>query len=338
MEVKLQEIRHSSDEIFALTARLRNSTGSASTHDNLIASIRESIQVLEKDLEYANTFVEDEDDMETRQEQKLMVLIYMDDLSTHRRLYRKAVLEARKNLETTKKAEHLLLISATESKASEEIATINQHNKAARRSRRDEDTSSSVLSASSDVTSELRKTHALMSEELSKSALSQELLAQSSSTLTALGEEYTAFGAILNGSKRLLKELENADRTDQLWIWGSFGFFCVVVAWILYRRILSRPVNALIWTGSFMFSRLNQRKILDNKLRSSSSVVMAASVSTAPQSSPTNAPYVEKSEVDDMIDLVVPDLETSDDHVTRMNLARAREKHEDRRDFIHAEL
>jgi protein transport protein SEC20 len=238
MEAKLKDIATELRQLSLLIARLGNSPGPAAIHQELQAVIRDNIQSLSKGLEYAQTFVEDEEDSTRRAEQRIMVLKYSEDLENRRILYRKAILKAKRNLESSHATNRNLLFDGRTGPSS----------------RRDEYTSNAVLQASSDVTSELRRAHEMMSNELSKSALSQELLEQSSKTLGSLHEEYTAFQAILVGSKRLLKELENADKADRIWIWASLSFFLTVVAWILYRRILSKGINILVWLFGGMLS------------------------------------------------------------------------------------
>lgn len=320
MDSKLREIGQCSTEIFSLTAQLAECAGPASVQTDLIAAIRELMQSLDRDLKYAETFVEDEEDPNIRQWQTLVIKRHREDYKTHGTLYRKAVLCSKDASSRAQIMPNPDLSTSDLTSTSEES---REKTKPEYRTRRDDRASTQVLQASADVTAELRKTHALMSEELSKSALSQELLEESSATLARLGEEYGTFGTLLNGSKRLIKELEMADRIDQLWIWGSFGFFCLVVAFILYRRILSRPVNALLWTGSFMFSHLGRRKVLEHQV-----------VSTDPRSSSRPAvipaekaiPSLDKTSLDEAIDLVIPDLNPDESEQSRINRASVNDK------------
>lgn len=240
MEGKINDIASESRQLSSTIARLGNSPGPAPIHQELQSLIKDSLHSLTKNIEYVRTFVEDEEDAKIRDDQRITVLKYAEDLENHRILYRKSLLKAKRNLETSHATTRNLLFDGRASSKNPS-------------SRRDESTSNAVLQASSDVTSELRRTHELMATELSKSAFSQELLHQSSQTLSSLHEEYTAFQTILAGSKRLLKELENADRADKLWIWASLSFFLTVVAWILYRRILSKGIHLMVWIFGGLF-------------------------------------------------------------------------------------
>ena len=243
METKIKNIEQESRQVSGYISRLGHSPGPASIHQELQATIKEAIHSIAKELDYVRTFVEDEEDNKTRQAQELTIRKLSEDLSNHRALYRKAILKAKNNLENSHATDRNLLFDGRKGT-----------------SRRAEYSNNAVLQASSDVTAELRRTHEMMSNELSKSSLSQELLQQSSQTLETLHEEYSAFQSILAGSKRLLKELETADRADRLWIWASLSFFLTVVAWILYRRIISKGVNLMVWIYGGVMSRASTPK------------------------------------------------------------------------------
>lgn len=332
MEARLREIEQTSKDVFLLTARLSKSPGPAAYHADQIALIREALQTLEREIAYVETFAEDEDDSVLRARQKLHVKRFSEDVVTHRILFRRAVVQSRKNLDL---AERQALETQIEKTRLGTVAETQPTSTS--RTRRDENSSNAVLQASSDVTAELRRTHALMSEELSKSALSRELLAESSTTLAKLGQEYSTFGIVLNGSKRLLKELERADRADQVWIGGSFIFFILVSAYVVYKRVLARPVKAVLWTGSFMFSALNRNKIVAK--HSPQAIQEAQGVEMVnPLMQP--GPPIEKSGLDEVVDLVLPEFIDYPDQAAVMRKAEVPRavRHEDHIDIIHAEL
>lgn len=342
MDARVVELGETSRELFSLTARLSLCAGPASLQADLVASIRELLQQFHRDLCYAESFVEDVDNIDERDAMRLTIARLRCDHGTHQRLYRRALFRAQENLKHDRKRQVTALAMTGDSPVDATVKKNVGGLKVVKSKREGNARSAAVLQASSDVTAGLRKTHALMSEELSRTALSQELLDESSATLERLNEEYTTFGTILIGSKRLLKELENADRIDQLWIWGSFGFFCLVVAFILYRRILSRPVNALIWTGSFMFSRVSQRKILERHVAQKQHTQSSSWVDTqATETATTTIKVAEESTslTDEILDMVFPELVREEDDVAA-RIARARSNPENwqREEPFHAEL
>src|SRR5208282_2747118 len=84
---------------------------------------------------------------------------------------------------------------------------------------------SSLLTAANDVTLALKRTHALLEQELEKSTLSLETLEHSSQTLRQLENKYDVFDMLLRGSKRLIVELERADKWDRWMIYGGLAMF-----------------------------------------------------------------------------------------------------------------
>jgi protein transport protein SEC20 len=203
---------------------------------------------LDRDITSCATYVQDTEDAKLRAAQKLTVAKLSEDLTNHRLAYRRAVLKAQQNNQTAQALNRDLLFG----RAGKSTASLIN--------RREERGNNAVLQASGDVTAELRRTHAMMSEELSRSALAQELLQGSSNSLKMLNEEYTAFDTILAGSKRLIRELERADKMDRWLILGALGFFVFVVAFILYKRIFSKGVNVVWWVVSHTAALLSGKK------------------------------------------------------------------------------
>ncbi|OLL22711.1 Protein transport protein sec20 [Neolecta irregularis DAH-3] len=122
-----------------------------------------------------------------------------------------------------------------------------------------------ALSAASDVTTSLRRTHALMTTELEKSAFTSQVLESSSKTLEHLQHSYSHFHTLLLGSKKLIRELEKQDWWDRWMVYLSLAFFCCVCAYILIRRIfwricgvfVYRFVKLILWTFGFYDRRVD---------------------------------------------------------------------------------
>ena len=117
----------------------------------------------------------------------------------------------------------------------------------------------SLLNAANDVTLALKRTHALLEQELEKSTLSLETLNHSSKTLQQLDQSYGAFDVLLRGSKRLIVELESANKWDRWSIYCGLAIFLLVCLWILYKRILSGPVGLIIWGFGRAFGQRSVR-------------------------------------------------------------------------------
>ena len=108
------------------------------------------------------------------------------------------------------------------------------------------------MTAATDVTLALKRTHALLEQELEKSNISLETLEHSSQTLRQLEHRYSAFDVLLRGSKRLILELERADKWDRYMIYGGLAIFGLTCLWIVYKRILRGPLGLIIWGVSKM--------------------------------------------------------------------------------------
>jgi len=112
----------------------------------------------------------------------------------------------------------------------------------------------SLLSTASDVTTALKRTHALLEQELEKSSFSLETLDHSTQTLRQLENQFSVFGTVLAGSKRLIGELERADKWDRWSIYGGLAVFGATCSWIAYKRLLRGPLGLIIWMFTKMMS------------------------------------------------------------------------------------
>lgn len=99
------------------------------------------------------------------------------------------------------------------------------------------------MTASTDITNGLRRTLALMQQELDRSVLSNQLLEDSSNSLRMTGEQYSTFANLLNTSKAIINSLERADTLDRLLILAALVLFGLVCAWIIKRRVLDRGLR-----------------------------------------------------------------------------------------------
>ncbi|KAF3906396.1 hypothetical protein ABW20_dc0104914 [Dactylellina cionopaga] len=104
-----------------------------------------------------------------------------------------------------------------------------------------------LTSASSDVTTALRRTHALMSAELNRSHFAHETLSQSTETLKQLGQSYSSFDNVLQKSKGLITDLVKKNKSDMWYYQMSLYVLVGTVGWLIFRRLLWGPVYLVIW-------------------------------------------------------------------------------------------
>lgn len=99
------------------------------------------------------------------------------------------------------------------------------------------------LLASEDLTSALRQTVGLLSDSLTQSAFSAELLEESTNSLSTLSFDYATFSDLVKNSGGILKSMERQDKIDALMLLGAYLFFALCVGYILKVRIWDRGVS-----------------------------------------------------------------------------------------------
>ena len=117
------------------------------------------------------------------------------------------------------------------------------------------------VDASSNVTSALRRTHDLLSTELSRSRFAQETFDESTAALAELGEHYTNLDTILSNSRNLLGTLLRSQKSDTWYLETAFYILLATLCWLIFRRILLGPfirlplflLDWIIWKPLYLF-------------------------------------------------------------------------------------
>ncbi|KAK6536328.1 hypothetical protein TWF281_000567 [Arthrobotrys megalospora] len=104
-----------------------------------------------------------------------------------------------------------------------------------------------LTTASSDVTTALRRTHALMTSELARSHFASSTLASSTETLKQLGTNYSSFDNVLSKSKGLITDLVKKNKSDMWYYQMSLYALVATIAWLVFRRLLWGPVFLVVW-------------------------------------------------------------------------------------------
>ena len=104
-----------------------------------------------------------------------------------------------------------------------------------------------LVSASTDVTSALRRTHDLLTSELSRSRFAQETLDQSTAALADLGERYGDLDTLLTNSKSLLGTLVRSQKSDTWYLETAFYILIATLCWLVFRRLIYGPAWWFIW-------------------------------------------------------------------------------------------
>ncbi|KAL7902225.1 hypothetical protein HDV63DRAFT_410053 [Trichoderma sp. SZMC 28014] len=181
------------------------------------------------------------------------------ELASHRSSLRKARLSAKKSLERAQRLERQLVIqSLSEPISSETNSSAEQSQVISRPPRPNYNQSRQLQSslseedrqtvgASSNVTNALRRTHALIASELTKSEFARQTLTESSAALKQLDESYTSLDGMLASSRDLLGTLLTSQKSDTWYLQTALYMLMVTGAWLVFRRILYGPLWWLVW-------------------------------------------------------------------------------------------
>lgn len=231
----------------------------------LAQDIHDSLKQLEEDLELLKQEAEDlssdtagasnkrRDSDREREKARLSAQVVRlgEDLRHSRGRFRQAQLIAKRASEVAKQKERELLFQSLHSAPDptadgEEGAERDLF--AGRRARPQQKQLSKdeqLVGASSDVTAALRRTHNLLSTELSRSRFAQETFDQSTAALSDLGERYTDLDTILSTSRNLLGTLLRSQKSDTWYLETAFYLLCATLCWLIFRRLLYGPLYLL---------------------------------------------------------------------------------------------
>ncbi|KAK4116359.1 Sec20-domain-containing protein [Canariomyces notabilis] len=109
------------------------------------------------------------------------------------------------------------------------------------------DENSQVVTASSDVTLALRRTHALIAGEVAKSAFAAQTLAESGAALAELQKGYSGAEGLLRRSRELVSDLMTAQKSDTWYLRASLNILLVTLAWLVFRRLMYGPLWWFVW-------------------------------------------------------------------------------------------
>lgn len=99
-----------------------------------------------------------------------------------------------------------------------------------------------ILSATSDLTSSLRRTHALLTSELSRSRFAHETLEVSNAQLAELNSRYTSLDDLLSKSRSLLGTLVRSQKSDTWYLQTTLYILAATIAWLVFRKLLYGPM------------------------------------------------------------------------------------------------
>ncbi|KAI0484788.1 Sec20-domain-containing protein [Xylariaceae sp. FL0804] len=180
------------------------------------------------------------------------------ELQSCRTSFRKAQITAKRNLQLVQRQERELLYASMSNPrsgaSSPAPSTPNTTSAPPWRQHRQQKKQRSELSreeqmvgASSDVTRSMRRTHDLMTTELSRSDFAHNALRESTAALSQLSDHYSGLDDLLQGSRALLGTLLRSNKTDTWYLRSAFYLLAATLAWLAFRRLLWGPLWWLVW-------------------------------------------------------------------------------------------
>ncbi|KAI2783551.1 Sec20-domain-containing protein [Daldinia loculata] len=177
-----------------------------------------------------------------------------EELQNCRKAFRRAQVSAKRNLQLAQRQERELLYASFSSPRSgassplpPESATLLPPSRRKPRARAEMSKEEQMLSASSDVTESMRRTHDMMAAELSKSDFAHNALKESTAALSQLSENYSSLDTMLSNSRALLGTLLKSQKTDTWYLQSAFYILVVTIGWLIFRRLLWGPTWWLVW-------------------------------------------------------------------------------------------
>ncbi|CDK28651.1 unnamed protein product [Kuraishia capsulata CBS 1993] len=111
-----------------------------------------------------------------------------------------------------------------------------------------------LLDKNMSITASLQKSRQMMEATVMRSELNVEELEASTRNVQHLGSQYEFFNDILAKTNGLVKEINKSSSKERREIYMAISFFGACVAWVVWRRLLKRPVMLLLWTIFKTFS------------------------------------------------------------------------------------
>ncbi|RPA83640.1 hypothetical protein BJ508DRAFT_413316 [Ascobolus immersus RN42] len=234
---KLTALQESNRECAALITQLGNTNlktlgTKRNGQPDLAAQVHTLLKTLEQDAEFLELEIADESDPELRQSLQSKFKAVQDAIRRSRLHYRKAQLASKRAADQSHRLERELVYS---SRTAHHTPT------------EDQTANDVVLSAASDVTLSLRRTHALLSNSLQQSNFTRETLASSTQALKELSHRYSRVDEIMLSSRKLVVDLIRKNKSDSWYYEKAIWILAATLAWLVFRRFLWGPLWLFVW-------------------------------------------------------------------------------------------
>ncbi len=186
---------------------------------------------------------------EERDRNATSIVRLAEDIKSARGAFRRAQLQSKRNLDATKRKEREQLFASRRNPTgngeplSPTSATARSRRAGQQRLTQDE----LAVNAAEDVTRALRRTHQLLSSNLSQSQFAQQTLEESQEQMKSLGERYSGTTDLLKSSRGLVKTLIGSQKSDTWYLKTSLAVLMATLGWLVFRRILFGPLWWFVW-------------------------------------------------------------------------------------------
>ncbi|KAF9437383.1 hypothetical protein BGZ76_000918 [Entomortierella beljakovae] len=238
IQTQIDTLRKEYQSLENLINRLKNITGGTlSIQQELVRNAREESKAIEAKIDELRALSDEQD----RESDRTLILTMLEKIEaqfkSQQQSLRQAILTSKQAIDREAKSERELLFSG--SKSAIELSQLR------RRGAGDTNSSEYLLNTSKDVNASLGRTLELMQQEVERTAHSAKTIDESSKTLKATVNEYQTYDEVLKRGKNLITKLNKADLMDRLLIGFGLLVFCLVVAYILKKRIADRGVSLI---------------------------------------------------------------------------------------------
>ncbi len=103
------------------------------------------------------------------------------------------------------------------------------------------------VATSGDLTAALRRTHDLISAELSRSEFAQQVLNESTAAMKELQQRYSTLDDLLTNSRDLLGTLLKSQKSDTWYLETALYMLMGTLFWLVFRRFLYGPLWWIVW-------------------------------------------------------------------------------------------
>ncbi|GME67996.1 unnamed protein product [[Candida] boidinii] len=141
-----------------------------------------------------------------------------------------------------------------------------------------------ILDKNEKISNSLQNSRNLLQASIIQSELNIDNLETSTKNLSSISDKFEYFNSILNLTNGLVKKINENNDKEKNNIYRALYFFFGCCAWIIWRRLLNKPIRLLIWVfyKSIVLVIYGTRKTvpeLDSSVLSSSAMLASTLIS-----------------------------------------------------------